>query len=216
MTVHHVRTGPTEYRVIRAADGPGRLVLLDRHHLLDMYADLDGLTRLAALWSLAARSARSLVHLPLRGRPAPAGYHDGLPNEIPPVALDVLLVHHSLQFRPADWKALRNRLGPGRPHTTATPDQDFPAEYGSVRRRPHDHLRFDRAARTLVVTGSPAAFRFEGTGLRRLLTDAPAAHRTWPATHQCTELDAGPWLTYPVHTPVPRRIHLQYCPDWQL
>ncbi|WP_404870326.1 hypothetical protein ACI1MP_33630 [Kitasatospora griseola] len=220
VTVQHIRTGPTEYRVIRAADGPGRIALYDRHYCLDMFADRDGLARLTAVWSLATRSAHSLVHLPLRAQPAPAGYQDALSNEITPVALDLLLVHHSLQFRPADWKSLRARLGPGRPHTTATPDPDFPAEYPEARRHGrgvHDHLRFDRAARTLVVTGSPAAFRFEGVGLHTLLTEAPADHHTWPAVHHCTELDAGPWRKYPTpRSPVAGRLHVQYCPDWTL
>ncbi|MFJ5927783.1 hypothetical protein ACIQF6_34830 [Kitasatospora sp. NPDC092948] len=213
MTIHQVRTGPAEYRVIRAADGPGRIALYDRHHILDMFVDRDGLSRLTSLWSLATRSAHSLVHLPLRDRPGPVDF----PDEYPAVALDLLLVHHSLQFRPADWKPLRARLGPGRPHTTRTPDPDFPAEYPTARRHGHDHLRFDRTARTLVITGSPTAFRHEGTGLRTLLTEAPAAHHTWPATHQCTDLDAGPPPKYPTpHSPVPGRIHVQYCPDWLL
>ncbi|MGW4379414.1 hypothetical protein [Kitasatospora sp. NPDC004531] len=86
VTVQHVRTGPHTYRVVRAAEGPGRIGLYDHHRVLDLYADRDGLTRLTALWSLAARSAHSLVYLPLRGTAAPAGHPELFRSNIVPVA----------------------------------------------------------------------------------------------------------------------------------
>ncbi|RPE36433.1 hypothetical protein [Kitasatospora cineracea] len=121
ITVHHVRAGARTHRVVQVPQRPGRLALRDEQHWLTLYADRAGLARLVAAWSLAARSPLSLLHLPLRGRPLPDGpspapmYPGGYP------ALDLVLAHHSLQFRPSAWKDLRARLGPGRPQRATTP-----------------------------------------------------------------------------------------------
>src|SRR5690606_19758747 len=113
--VHRVRTGNGEVRVLRAEPGPGRLALRDDHHWFSMYADLAGAEQLTALWSLAARSARSLVHLPIRANQVP----DGVESGGEPVALDLVLLHHSLQFPVSSWKRLRSRLGRGELHTAS-------------------------------------------------------------------------------------------------
>ncbi|MFI5801526.1 hypothetical protein [Streptomyces sp. NPDC051561] len=110
--------------MIRPAPAPARLVLRDAPHWLSMYADREGAERLVALWALAARSAHSLIHLPLRANPAPERLGGGGIAGDPAVGagsvpLDLVLVHHSPQFPTSSWKQVGARLGPGRPHTGA-------------------------------------------------------------------------------------------------
>ncbi|MDX2915109.1 MULTISPECIES: hypothetical protein [Streptomyces] len=218
--VHRARLGGDEFRVIRPAPSAARLALRDDHYWLSMYADRAGAEQLVALWALAARSARSLVHLPLRAGPAPDGVGGG---DTEPVALDLVLVHHSLRFRTASWKELRSRLDAGRLQTaTATPERDFPDEdaldhqrraYPSYR----DHLAFDIAAHTLFVVGSPTAFREHGTSLRDLVDEAPSfAHRHPDSGHCCVELGPGPWFQRRTRRHVPASLHIQYCADWRV
>lgn len=217
--VHRARLGGDEFRVIRPALSPARLVLRDDHHWLSMYADRAGAEQLVALWALAARSARSLVHLPIRARPAPDGAFvgDGVP-----VSLDLVLVHHSLRFPTASWKQVRSRLDAGRPQTTGTPDQDFPDEAAIDHERRHhrsyrDHLAFDIAAHTLFVVGSPTAFREYGTALRGLVDQAPSFPYRYPhAGHFCVELGAGPWSRPRNRRHVPAWLHIQYSADWRV
>ncbi|GGY45172.1 hypothetical protein [Streptomyces tanashiensis] len=138
-----------------------------------------------------------------------------------PVALDLVLVHHSLQFPTASWKQVRSRLGAGRPHTAATPDDDFP-DAGAVDhgRRYHptyrDHLGFDIAAHTLFVVGSSTAFREHGTALRGLVDEAPShRHRHPGAGHFCVEFSSGPWSRPRTRRHVPGVLHIQYSEDWR-
>ncbi|MFE2347455.1 hypothetical protein [Kitasatospora cineracea] len=223
ITVHHVRAGARTHRIVQVPQRPGRLALRDEQHWLTLYADRAGLARLVAAWSLAARSPHSLLHLPLRGHPLPDGpshapmYPGGHP------VLDLVLAHHSLQFRPSAWKDLRSRLGPGRPQRAATPAADFPAGPRFADRFPHpdfrDHLHFALAAATLFVTASAPAFRDSGTALHTLLTQAPAAHHhdlAHPSPrHKCTDLTTAPTRFPTPHTAaVPSLLHVQYCPDW--
>lgn len=219
--VHKVRLGGDEYRVIRAEPSSARLALRDDHHWLSMYVDRAGAERLVALWSLAARSARSLVHLPIRATPAPEGVA-GPSADGEPVALDLVLLHHSLRFPTARWKPVRARLDTGRPQTTATPERDFPDEdaidherraYRSYR----DHLAFDIAAHTLFVVGSPTAFREHGTALRGLVDEAPSfPYRRPHAGHFCVELDPGPWSRIRNRRRLPATLHIQYAADWRV
>ncbi|WP_307835263.1 hypothetical protein [Streptomyces adelaidensis] len=217
MRVHKVRLGGEEVRVIRSA-APTRLALRDDRRWLSMYADRAGAEQLVALWALAARSARSLVYLPMRANPAP----DGIASDGEPVALDLVLVHHSPQFPTASWKDVRARLGVGRPHTTATPDDDFPDETAIDYERWHhptyrDHLGFTIAAHTLFVTGSPTAFREQGTALRALTDEAPShLHRHPNATHFCVELAPGPWSRPQHRRNVPGNLHIQYAGAWRV
>lgn len=215
--LHGVRLGSNEFRVIRADSTPARLALRDDRHWLSMYADRPGAASLVALWALAARSAHSLVYLPIRANPVP----DGVMSEGEPVSLDLVLVHHSLQFPTASWKRIRARLGVGKPHTTATPAEDFPDESAiDYERRHHrayrDHLAFHIAAHTLFVVGSSTAFREHGAALRGLVDEAPShLHRYPNAGHFCVEINPGPW---PVRTRrhVPGSLHIQYSSTWQI
>ncbi|KFG08946.1 MULTISPECIES: hypothetical protein [Streptomyces] len=228
--VHRARLGGDEVRVIRPVPSPARLVLRDDRHWLSMYADRAGAEQLVALWALAARSARSLVHLPLRAHRVPEGV-DGVDDgeggvdgggEGEPVSLDLVLLHHSLRFPTASWKEVRARLDAGRPQTTGTPERDFPEEDAVRYERWHhrsyrDHLAFDIAAHTLFVVGSPTAFRERGALLRGLVDEAPSyGHRHPQARHFCVELGAGPWSRPQNRRGVPASLHIQYSPDWRV
>ncbi|MFE0650453.1 hypothetical protein ACFVZH_17890 [Streptomyces sp. NPDC059534] len=217
MDVHRVRVDGGEVRVVRAAPAPGRLVLRDTGHWLSMYADPEGAERLAALWELAARSSRSLVHVPMRAEAAP----EGVDGEGVSVALDLVLVHHSLQFLTASWKRVRAGLGAGRPQVASTPDTYLPDEdtvdHGRRYHRTYrDHLGFDIAAHTLFVVGSATAFRDHGTVLRRLVDEAPSHRRRHPsAGHYCVEFTSGPWSRPRTRRHVPGSLHIQYCETWR-
>ncbi|WP_329490078.1 hypothetical protein OG618_26715 [Kitasatospora sp. NBC_01246] len=210
-TVHRARTGRDEYRVLTVEPGEGRAVLVDGEWWTDLFADRAGARDLAAAWALAARSPRSLIHLPLRSGPAP-----GCADEHA-VLLDLVLLHHGLGFPPSRWKEVRARLSKGgTPHTADLPESDFPAEdeidypshhYAGWR----DGLHFTGAARTLFLTGTAQAFRWTGTLVRSLDTRAA---RLAP-THSCVTLDHAP------ATPTSRppkgtsgRLHIAYTPPW--
>ncbi|MFF8840277.1 hypothetical protein [Streptomyces sp. NPDC015130] len=191
-------------------------MLRDDGHWLSMYVDRDGAECLTGLWALAARSARSLVHLPIRGNPVPGG----VAGEGEPVALDLVLAHHRLQFRTSSWKEVRARLGRGQLQTAATPVGDFP-DVGEIdyERRYHrsyrDHLGFDIAAHTLFVVGSATAFREHGTVLRGLVDEAPSHGRRYPGDrHYCVELTSGLWSRPRTRRNVPGSLHIEYCDSW--
>ncbi|MEV0532770.1 hypothetical protein [Kitasatospora sp. NPDC050463] len=209
-TVHQVRLGRAEYRVVTAVPRAPGVVLHDGPWSLQMVVDRPGAVDLAAAWALAARSPRSLIHLPLRADAGPTG-----PTE--PDRLDLVLLHHSLAFPPSRWKAVRRRLGAGRPHTVDIPDSDFPAEgdIDHVRRGFagwRDELRFAGAARTLFLTGSATAFRWTGSWVRSLSTEGPAALRRYPqGAHYCITLCHE--STSPARTSkgVPGQLHIEYA-----
>ncbi|WP_226966841.1 hypothetical protein [Streptomyces phaeolivaceus] len=213
MRVHRARLGGDEFRVIRPVPSPARLALRDDHHWLSMYVDRAGAEQLVALWALAARSARSLVHLPIRAEPAPEGVMAG---DGEPVSLDLVLVHHSLRFPTASWKEVRARLDAGRLQTAATADHDFP-DPGTSRhprrlyRSYRDHFAFAVAAHTLFVVGSPTAFREYGSTLRGLVDEAPSFPHRYPhAGHFCVEFGAGPWYRTRNRRLLPGPPHIRY------
>ncbi|MBP0450080.1 hypothetical protein J5Y04_11030 [Kitasatospora sp. RG8] len=215
-TVHRVRTGRDEYRVVSATAGEGLAVLYDGPWEMQLYADRAGARDLAAAWALAARSPRSLIHLPLR---ADAG-SPGLEGQ-EAVPLDLVLLHHSLGFPPSRWKEVRARLGRGVPHTADIPESDFPAEDEIDHERRHfagwrDELHFAGAARTLFLTGSAEAFRRTGTLVRSLDTEAAAVMARWPnRSHYCVTLTHGSG-NRPGRAPkggVPGQLHIEYVQE---
>ncbi|GAA4918192.1 hypothetical protein GCM10023223_42910 [Stackebrandtia albiflava] len=214
MRVHGVRLGRAEYRVVRADPVPARLALRDDHHWLSMYADRAGAERLLAMWALAARSARSLVYLPIRAGAVPRDTPDGVDS----TALDLVLVHHRLQFPVSSWKRLRARLGAGELRTATTPAHDprVPDDLDHARRdhrEYRDHLRFAVAAHTLFVIGGARAFRASGAALRGLVEEGPSYLHEYPnASHYCVELRAGPWSRPWTDRRTPAALHIQYRP----
>ncbi|MFB6894342.1 hypothetical protein ACFCX4_34130 [Kitasatospora sp. NPDC056327] len=204
---------------MKAAPAGGRAVLYEHDWSLDMYVDLDAARSLAVAWGLAARSRRSLVYVPLRaGRGGPQGVGEWRRSS---VVLDLVLVHHGLGFPPSRWKAVRGRLGAGRPHTVEIPETDFPAD-GEIdyRRRGfeewRDELRFGFAAQTLFLTGSATAFRWSGSLVHSLVSDGPVRTLEYPGMHECVTLrheghSAG-W------TPRnrPGTVHIEYAHGWKV
>ncbi|MER6317841.1 hypothetical protein ABT237_29370 [Streptomyces sp. NPDC001581] len=201
VTVHQARLGPQEFQVVRPALPPRRALLLDEGPYLNAYVDQEAARLLAGLWSLAATSPRSLIHVPLR----PAGAGSPEPGSRP---LDLVLLHHSLQFAPSRWKELRGRLGPGRRRSVSAPASEPEIDYEALhhaenRDRFHQHLH----AETLFMTGSAKVFRETAGRFREVARHGPAHVRD--ATrhgHYCARLHCGDTRT--------REIHIEYDDSW--
>ncbi|MEU9863643.1 hypothetical protein AB0D99_22490 [Streptomyces sp. NPDC047971] len=211
VVVHHAHLGADEFRVIRPARPLTRAVLVDHDRYLHAYLDVDAARTIAALWTLAARSPRTLIHLLLRTNRPPAvdTPHDtGL-------RLDLVLLHHSLQFAPSRWKRLRGRLGPGRPHTMSLPGTvradgaaiDYEARHHRENRDLfHQHLH----AETLFMTGSAKVFRETARHFLDVALKGPGytpAHRGHQ--HFCTALHSNDGTLGDA-----REIHIEYCDRW--
>ncbi|MET9397050.1 hypothetical protein [Kitasatospora sp. NPDC002965] len=202
----------------------GRAALYESQFSMQLYADRAGAGVLATAWALAARSRRSLVHLPLRAwARGPVGMSDWVHNGL---GLDLVLFQHGVGLPPSRWKEVRARLGAGAPHTVDIPDTDFPAEDGiDYARHRHaewrDGLHFAIAARTLFVSGTAEAFRWSGSLVRSLGTEGPAAAAGYSGgVHYCVELDHEPgqsrgkgfWTQAKTD---PGMLHIEYAPGWR-
>ncbi|MDJ0380282.1 hypothetical protein [Streptomyces sp. G-G2] len=159
VVIHEARLGAREFKVIRPARPLTRAVLVDRDRYLHASLDHDGARRTAGLWTLAASSPNALVHLPIRANRPP--YEEVRPGTR---QLDLVLLHHSLQFAPSRWPELRARLGPGRPRTVDLRDGDqaTAAWIDHETRRHHENRdRFHQRvhAETLFMTGSARLLR---------------------------------------------------------
>ncbi|MFF2748746.1 hypothetical protein ACFVVA_24810 [Kitasatospora sp. NPDC058048] len=217
--IHRVRLGRDEYRVITPVRQTAGAFLHTNPHdrSMDLYVDRQGAEDLVTAWALAARSRRSLIHLPLRGNSGPMGLSDVPPGD----QLDLLLVHHSLGFPPSRWKEVRARLGAGTPHTVDLPVTDFPTEeaidderYRAADRR--DEIRFAGAAGTLVVTGSATAFRRTGSALHDFSREAPGWRYGWrPDAHYCVTFAHEYWGSPRAAKGVPSSLHVAYAHRWR-
>ncbi|MFF3216664.1 hypothetical protein ACFYYB_39340 [Streptomyces sp. NPDC002886] len=207
LSLHRARLGPAEFQVIRPARPPERAVLSDGRWYLDAQVDQQAAQLVAALWSLAATSPRSLVHVPLRrtdpdtGEPGP----------------DLVLLHHSLQFAPSRWKELRARLGPGRPRTANLPG---PLSAGRAREfRPERHHRENRDrfhqrvhAGALFMTGSAALFADTSWLFADVAHRGPGyVHARPDHAHYCARMGQGDGL---VADGGGSAIHVVYRDQW--
>ncbi|PWI18150.1 hypothetical protein DI272_31400 [Streptomyces sp. Act143] len=215
VTEHRVRLGSVEYRVLRVG-GLHRALCYDSGHWLNLWVDRGAAAELAAAWLLAARSPRSLVHLPLRRRAErPAGAV--LPERH--LARDLLLLHHSLQFPASRWKEVRGRAGrAGSPHTVEFRRDDFPSRRdravpGTHHAEFRDRLRLTTAADTLVLSGSALPFADAAADFLDLAGTGPGRDRRWRSAggHACAELHPTSGL---LDRSVPL-VHVEYCPDWE-
>ncbi|MFB7243522.1 hypothetical protein ACFCYX_13775 [Streptomyces populi] len=211
VTVHRARLGATEFRVVRPARPLVRAVLLDRDRYLDIRLDEDAARRIGGLWTLAAASPRSLVHLPMRGNRSPSGE----PPESGTRPLDLVLLHHSLQFAPSRWKEVRGRLGPGRPETVTL---SGPAEGdGLVIDHEARHHRENRDlfhqhvhAETLFMTGSAKVFRETARHFLDVARHGPGHAPAGPEhPHFCTEFHSCDGTLGDA-----RELHVEYCDRW--
>ncbi|WP_328476779.1 hypothetical protein OHS71_03805 [Streptomyces sp. NBC_00377] len=149
------RTGPHEHRVVQPRHPLLHTSLSAPEPIGLLLGDHDGLNRLAGLFSFAAYSRHTIVHVPLR---------DGLPCEDAigePV--DLVLAHHSLGLRASKWPGLRRRLVHGTPLTVGTDEsrtaRDAASWSGRSRRTDfRDGLRHATHARTFFLFGSRDVF----------------------------------------------------------
>ncbi|MDQ0951900.1 hypothetical protein QFZ24_005823 [Streptomyces phaeochromogenes] len=124
-----------------------------------LVGDHDGLARLAALFSFAAYSPHTVVHVPLRDS-VPRTYAPGVP-------VDLVLAHGSLGLRPSVWPSLRRGLTRGTPGTVRT-DERRTADHAAAwqarweqrwdRLDPVDRIRPAVHARTLFLFGARDTF----------------------------------------------------------
>ncbi|MET9463727.1 hypothetical protein ABZY44_02690 [Streptomyces sp. NPDC006544] len=117
----------------------------------------DGIRYLHVQADQGMRSSSPEVHVPLR-RAGPGTGARGL---------DLVLLHHSLQFAPARRKQLRARLGPGRPRTARLAGPVAADPSGGPRAQRHHEENRDRFhqhvhAGTLFMTGSAPLFAQRG------------------------------------------------------
>ncbi|MYS09665.1 hypothetical protein GTW71_25260 [Streptomyces sp. SID6041] len=211
ITIHRARLGSTEFRVIRPARPLAHAVLIDRDRWLDVFLGQDAARRVGALWEVAASSPRSLVHLPMRRNRAPMGQPSGDGER----QLDLVLVHHSLQFAPSRWKELRGRLDRGRPQSVTLPSTGDSDEsgidhearhYSENRDLFHQHLH----AETLFMTGSAAVFRDTAPHFHDVARNGPRRTLARPGDSPfCSTLHANAGILGNA-----REMHLQYCDDW--
>ncbi|MFE0629557.1 hypothetical protein ACFW3D_21665 [Streptomyces sp. NPDC058864] len=169
------RTGPVEHRIVQPWHPPRHTALTDPAEYGFLVGDHAGLSALAGLFSFAACSRRTVVHVPLRG---------GVPlDEEAYLAtagdrVDLVLVHHSLGLRVSEWPRPRGRLTGGVPLTVRTDEartaRDADAwwqRYGHADSR--DRLRPVRHARTLFLVGSRGTFSFAAASLARAAGQGP-------------------------------------------
>jgi hypothetical protein len=188
--VNAVRLGGDSYRVIRPARPIAHASLYEGRLGAQLSVDKAATVDLAFAWWLAARSPRSLVYLPLRSSGSSCG------EEYSDQRLDLVLLHHSLQFPVSRWKGVRARLSPSAIHKVTLPPKAFrrfdrEEHVRCFHREFQDHLRWTVAADTLFLVGSRHAYELQGDGVRALAEDCPAHLATSPDTHCCAEIEMG-------------------------
>ncbi|MET8449896.1 hypothetical protein [Streptomyces sp. NPDC005209] len=147
------RTGPYEHRVVQPRQPLRHTSLRAPDPVGLLLGDHDGLSRLAGLFSFAAYSRHTIVHVPLR---------DGVfPDEGVGEPVDLVLVHHTYGLRPSAWPQLRRTLTTGAPLAVRT-DEARTARDAAARRRQHadsrDELRHATHARTFFLFGGRDLF----------------------------------------------------------
>ncbi|WP_410603531.1 hypothetical protein [Amycolatopsis sp. lyj-90] len=207
--ISQVRLGKDEYRVIRPARPISHGSLSESWLGAELDVDEVAARELAAAWWLAARSPRSLVHLPYRASRTACEQDCGSP------ALDLVLLHHSLQFPLSRWKSVRARLGAGVPHTVKLPPDAFPV-FGREERLGYrgdpNQLRPDIAADTLFLVGSRHAFEVESDNVRDVAENGPTRIDEASGRHYCAEVGLGPtFVNYPNSGVPSGMLHVVLC-----
>lgn len=149
------RTGPREYRVVQPRQPLRHTSLRAPEPIGMLLGDHDGLNRLAGLFSFAAYSRHTIVHIPLR---------DGVPpDEGVGERVDLVLAHHTLGLRASKWPDLRRKLVHDAPLTVRTDEARTARDAASWLRRSQrtdfrDELRHTTHARTFFLFGSRDVF----------------------------------------------------------
>lgn len=185
-----MREGPAAFRVMRPVEPLRGRIVSSRASWFGGTVDKHALRTLALAWAFAARSPGTITYLPFDTEAAD--------SEV--AVLDLVLIHHALQFKPSRWKRIRGRLGPGRIETIALPESAYrggknpaPSHY----RENRDRVASVVAANTLVLTGSRVAFERDLANLRDIVENGPAEKAEHPERHLCIDL-------------AERLIHLEY------
>ncbi|MEU8524237.1 MULTISPECIES: hypothetical protein [Streptomyces] len=130
-----IRTGPHAYRIVQPWQPLRHTTVNDPvgQHWGYLLGDHEGLNALAALFSFAAFSRHTIVHVPLR---------HSIPRTFFTVdPVDLVLAHRSPGLRPSAWPGLRGRLRDGTPLTVRTNEQRtaaHAADWERERERRHE------------------------------------------------------------------------------
>ncbi|MFC8937579.1 hypothetical protein ACFT1B_05485 [Streptomyces griseoincarnatus] len=154
------RAGRYAFRVVQPRPALRHTTLVDPTRDWGyLVGDHDGLVRLAGLFSFAAYSPHTVVHVPLR-QSIPRDFPQGVP-------VDLVLVHQTLGLRPSTWPALRRGLTQGAPRTVRTDERRtarHAADWENLWEQRWDRLpRTGRVqpavhARTLFLSGARDTF----------------------------------------------------------
>jgi hypothetical protein len=149
------RTGPHEHRVVQPWQPLRHTSLRAPDPIGLLLGDHDGLNRLAGLFSFAAYSRHTIVHVPLRDSVPP---DEGVGELV-----DLVLAHHTLGLRPSKWPELRRKLVNGTPLTVRTDEARTARDAADWRERREradfrDELRHATHARTFFLFGSRDVF----------------------------------------------------------
>ncbi|HEY8984325.1 MAG TPA: hypothetical protein VIU15_32710, partial [Streptomyces sp.] len=118
---------PAAHRVVQPRTPLRRTSLRAPDPIGFLHGDHDGLNRLAGLFSFAAYSRHTIVHVPLRDGEPPS---EGLGERV-----DLVLVHHTYGLRASQWPGLRRSLGTGAPLTVRTEEARTARDAAAWRRR---------------------------------------------------------------------------------
>lgn len=209
VSVSTARLDGVDYRILRPQRPAGHATLRESRFGAQLSLGKAAAVDFAGAWWLAARSPHTLVHLPLRSSATSCGEEYGGRK------LDLVLLHHTLGFRAANWKRVRVRRSPPAMHTVTLPPRPFrPFEREDYERFFHrefrDHLHWAVAADTLFVIGSRLAYELAGEEVRALAEEGPARLAEAPGTHCCAEIGLGPWNPYRARNPH-ALLHAQLC-----
>lgn len=162
LTEFRPRTGPHHHRVVQPRHTLRHTSLNAPEPVGMILGDHEGLNRLAGLFSFAAYSRHTIVHVPLR---------DGVPpDEGWGQRVDLVLAHHSYGLRPSKWPELRHTLKAGRPLSVRTDEARTERDAARWRGRWErtdfrDDLRHTTHARTFFLFGSRDVFAEAATSL---------------------------------------------------
>ncbi|MFJ4522605.1 hypothetical protein ACIP4Y_16900 [Streptomyces sp. NPDC088810] len=164
------RSGPYTHRIVQPRHPLRHTSLRAPDPIGLLVGDHDGLSRLAGLFSFAACSRHTIVHVPLR---------DGVPpDEGVGEPVDLVLAHHGLGLRPSQWPDLRRRLRQGTPLTVRTDEARTGRDAAARRERRdragcRDELRHATHARTFFLFGSRGVFAEAATGFAYAASRGP-------------------------------------------
>lgn len=198
VTIHHARLGTDAFRVIRPGRPLTHALLTDRDWHLAAYLGQDAALMIAG--AVAARRPLTTLTDPLTDPSQPPVGLQLTWHHQP--RLDLVLLHHSLQFAPARWKQVRQRLGPGRPQAATLPEAEHADEmaighaarhYRDNRDKFPQHLH----AETLFMTGSAKVFRETADRFLDIARHGPAwaQPRTSRTTAQSCTWPTASWPT---------------------